>query len=588
MSADHFPNLWGEGALFAFSGMDGPTDTLSQFVATFAAERYGLLIHTPRRRLLDVTLAEDGDVRIAAGDVLAVDTPRGALVIAYAAWHTLVGALPEGARVGLRFEDEDFTAETQRTQRTDKSVESVQSVDENYGNALVLRVSGDRFALAYGCTVDQAEARAAEGLRADVGQCVKDRLRLYASFSTDSTDLNGFLSVESVQSVENYARLLKKCVSVMRVNTLAPEGVIATRWSTPDRAPHRHMWLWDSVFHTCAMNHLDADLAWEFLQAVLDRQQPDGMIPHMMQVTGRVSAITQPPLLAWGVWENFRVTGNKDRLAYALPHMERYLDWNARHRDQNGNGLLEWFIEENETCRSGESGLDNSQRFDAAILLDAVDFSVFQARDMSYVARIAEALGEADKAAHWRARAAALSRAIHETLWDEADGFYYDRDMQGVASSIKAVTGFLPLLLDDLPPERVPRLVAHLQAPREFGAALPIPSMALDTPNWSTDMWRGATWINMNYLVVEGLRKHGQSTVAQAIVDATLYHVNKYYQQYGVIFEFYDAKDERPPVDCDRKGPNRKPYNLRVKMDSIRDYHWSAALTAKWLLDARF
>ncbi len=374
----------------------------------------------------------------------------------------------------------------------------------------------------------------------------------------------------------------------MKVNTLAPEGVIATRWSTPDRVPHRHMWLWDSVFHTCAMNHLDADLAWEFLQAVLDRQQPDGMIPHMMQVTGRVSAITQPPLLAWGVWENFRVTGDQARLVYALPRLERYLDWNARHRDQNGNGLLEWFIEENETCRSGESGLDNSQRFDAAILLDAVDFSVFQARDMAYVARIAEALGEADKAAHWRGRAAALSRAIHEMLWYEGDGFYYDRDMAGDFSGVKAVTGFLPLLLDDLPPERVPRLVAHLQNPHEFGAAFPIPSMALDTPNWSTDMWRGATWINMNYLVVEGLRKHGQHAAAQAIVDATLYHVNKYYEQYGVIFEFYDAKDERPPVDCDRKGPNRKPYNLRVKMDSIRDYHWSAALTAKWLLDARF
>ena len=28
------PDVWGEGALFAFSGVDGPTDVLSSFVAT--------------------------------------------------------------------------------------------------------------------------------------------------------------------------------------------------------------------------------------------------------------------------------------------------------------------------------------------------------------------------------------------------------------------------------------------------------------------------------------------------------------------------------------------------------------------------
>jgi hypothetical protein len=53
----------------------------------------------------------------------------------------------------------------------------------------------------------------------------------------------------------------------------------------------------------------------------------------------------------------------------------------------------------------------------------------------------------------------------------------------------------------------------------------------------------------------------------------------------GVIFEFYDAKDERPPWRCDRKGPNRGEYDFRVKFDSIRDYHWSAAVTACLLLE---
>jgi len=49
-SATALPAVWGEGALFAFSGLDGATCSASGFAATFAAAPYGLLFHTPRRR----------------------------------------------------------------------------------------------------------------------------------------------------------------------------------------------------------------------------------------------------------------------------------------------------------------------------------------------------------------------------------------------------------------------------------------------------------------------------------------------------------------------------------------------------------
>jgi len=62
-----------------------------------------------------------------------------------------------------------------------------------------------------------------------------------------------------------------------------------------------------------------------------------------------------------GVWENYRALGDKACLQAALPRLERYLDWDCRHRDVNDNGLLEWLIEGNPLCRSGESGLDNSR-----------------------------------------------------------------------------------------------------------------------------------------------------------------------------------------------------------------------------------
>ena len=99
----NLPDIWGEGALFAFSGMDGETSVSSGFVATFARERYGLLFHTPQRRLLDIRLRHEVATRIATGDVLAVETPQGDLVLVFSHWHTLIGVTPNDTRLQLRF-----------------------------------------------------------------------------------------------------------------------------------------------------------------------------------------------------------------------------------------------------------------------------------------------------------------------------------------------------------------------------------------------------------------------------------------------------------------------------------------------------
>jgi len=559
----HLPDVWGEGALFAFSGLDGETNAASGFVATYAREPYDLLIHTPQRRLLEVKVADPGAVRVATGDLLAVQTARGDLLLAYAAWHTLVGIAPPDATLALRAEDGSRAAE----------VEGVWvAADDAHGDAVALAQRAPRFALAYGRTSAEAHARVLAGLDADVWAVAAARLASFAAMPAIAPAAAD--------------RLLKKCFSVIKVNTLAAEGPMQQTWSTPDRVPHRDMWLWDSVFHSLAMNRFHPRVAWDFLKGVLDMQQPDGMIPHQSSVSGWRSHITQPPLLAWGVWENYQVLRDPQTLRYALPRLEAYLAWDLAHRDRNQNGLLEWWIEGNVRSRSGESGLDNSARFDMAVPLDAVDFSVWAAADMGYVAQIAAALGDAERAAVWAARSRRTSTAVHRELWDEQAGFYFDRTMEGAFTGIKAASGFMPLLLDDLPAPHLHCLVRWLRDPAAFAAPFPVPSLALSEPTWCTDMWRGPTWLNLNYFIIIGLRRHGERELAQWLADKTLQHVAKYYERYGVLFEFYDARDEVPPPLCDRKGPHQEPYDIRRKMDSIRDYHWTAAITALLLLDA--
>jgi hypothetical protein len=109
-------------------------------------------------------------------------------------------------------------------------------------------------------------------------------------------------------------------------------------------------------------------------------------------------------------------------------------------------------------------------------------------------------------------------------------------------------------------------------------AACPIPSVALDEPTWSTDMWRGAAWINMNYMTIIGLRRHGRRETADWLAERTLAFVRDAYERHGVLFEFFDARGQRPPMACDRKGPVSGVYDIRARYEVIRDYHWTAAL----------
>ncbi len=552
---EHLPNIWGEGALFAFSGIDGKTSAASGFVASLGAEPCDLLFHTPARRRLSVRSQGAGTVEVATGDVIRA----GDVAMAFSAWHTLAGKAPGGCGIELSAEDAPPAAQS------DGAMVSASATD-----CVALRRSGDRFALSYGATAAEASERAGEGLATDLEAVIAARLAF-------------FDKVPPLAS-ERESRLLAKCASVMKVNTLSPEGAAGCRWSTPDRVPHKDFWLWDSVFHSLGMNHFDPKLAGEFLDAVLETQHPDGMISHQMRINGRHSSMTQPPLLAWGAWENFAASGDRARLERAFPRLEKYLEWDCAHRDSNGNHLLEWHIEENEKCRSGESGMDNSNRFDEAILLDAVDFSTYAAWDMEHLARIASALGLEEKARAWQDRSRLLSSAIHDLLWSGEEGFYLDRRMDGSLSPVKAVTGFLPLLLGDLPAGRAEALATALSDPALFAAPCPIPSLALDQPGWSTDMWRGPTWINTNYFVILGLHRQGRADLAENLRAQTIALVGKYYERFGVTFEFFDSTDAVPPTECERKGAVTPPYDIRRKMASIRDYHWTAALTACLLM----
>ena len=122
-------------------------------------------------------------------------------------------------------------------------------------------------------------------------------------------------------------------------------------------------------------------------------------------------------------------------------------------------------------------------------------------------------------------------------------------------------------------------MVAALLDEKRFWTKLPVPTMTKDSPYYEKDMWRGCSWLNLNYFILRGLYRYGHTEVADELLKRTMDCVYKWYQETGNLFEFYDADDEVCPFYLNRKGPQPEKPDYRMHVHAITDYNWSACFT---------
>eukprot|EP00928_Gymnodinium_smaydae_P032783 TRINITY_DN23658_c0_g1_i1.p1 TRINITY_DN23658_c0_g1~~TRINITY_DN23658_c0_g1_i1.p1 ORF type:complete len:643 (+),score=57.77 TRINITY_DN23658_c0_g1_i1:39-1967(+) len=588
-----YPQVWGgsanappggvlggcSGHMFGFSGMDGATDEEADFVGVATGDGYSLKFCglKAQRTLILRTPSENNTVNVATGDVLIVQTHghtlgSGLMTMTWASAAVLIGAVPPGSDVLL-----DNAKAWSHTSPASVTCSVHEAKEDTLAFCSLPSTMQTLWALA----------------RSSLGpeDAVKVAQSAIGNMQLDAVVAERLISYQALPQVENYQMLLAKSLSVMRVNSLSPEGKIKQHWSTPDRMPHRWMWLWDSCFHSLPMNNFVShrttsgpNLSWEYIKSVLDGADEYGGVAIVRTPTDIGSTVvqTQPPLLAWAVWENY-MAGKRfgltdqvliDRLKFAAPKLVGYLQWNIRERSDRTRAtpLLVWTM-------GTESGMDNSQRFDskthAVDSMLAVDFSVFFAREAQFTSKIADVIGNTAMATEWKEIGAKVSQAVHSILWDESSGMYMDMHGPRQSTGVKSVMALLPMWLDDFPMSRLPKLLDAIHDKKLFGTKVPLPSVARETSTFSTDMWRGPMWLNTNYMIAEALLSKNETHEAIALMRASVDVVFENYKKYGVIFEFYDADGVSDPRSLLRKG---------VRTGGVRDYHWSAALTYNMIL----
>jgi hypothetical protein len=106
-----------------------------------------------------------------------------------------------------------------------------------------------------------------------------------------------------------------------------------------------------------------------------------------------------------------------------------------------------------------------------------------------------------------------------DELWDEPSGQYYSRNaVTGALIEVPTIATFIPLWAGIPTPERAARLIALLRRPESFWPRFPVPSVPLDSPEFrEAGYWKGPTWVNTGWLIVEALREYRHAEVAEEL-----------------------------------------------------------------------
>jgi len=317
------------------------------------------------------------------------------------------------------------------------------------------------------------------------------------------------------------------------------------------------------------------------------------------------SGITQPPMLAEAIVRiGERLPADERRTWYqaVYPSLLAYHEWLYVDRDPHGEGLVlqihpyetgldntpPWIQQLNEHSRPWWASLMEKTHADSLVNLFRRDIrhvpagqrmsnieallyydvirrlrrkgydtqailsrSLFAVEDLTYNSIFIRAND------HLRSIAKAIKRELpehmaesikksetaFEQLWDAYAGQYYSRNFV-THKLIKepSIAALMPLYSGCITKERAAQLVKLLEDTKAFGPVYPIPSVPVDS-NWFNPFgyWQGPTWVNTNWLIIDGLRRYGFTDYAEALTESTVEMVEK-----SGCYEYFNPETGEP------------------------------------------
>ena len=200
------------------------------------------------------------------------------------------------------------------------------------------------------------------------------------------------------------------------------------------------------------------------------------------------------------------------RLLRSLRYDTRLLPESERASDDDGLRMLALAVH----AKRYRFELRRMPRRDHDALIEDLAFNAMLAAANAALARITTELGAVLPSE--LVASMARTRDALETLWHEPTGQYRSRHaVTGEPLMKPSVATFLPLWSGTPSRDRAQRLIELLAMPDAFWPEYPVPSVPVRAHEYQESRyWKGPTWVNMNWAIIEGLRNSGADGMAGA------------------------------------------------------------------------
>lgn len=348
------------------------------------------------------------------------------------------------------------------------------------------------------------------------------------------------------------------------------------RWIFPGANGAPGVWTifeWDSFLNALELSTESSKHAADVIKAVLETQYPNGNIPNWRSLDSGTPDRSQPPIGSYTVLKLFGKMGDLDLLKFAYPYLKKWhAFWKAPkangqpRRDGNSDGLLEWGSdtelvapavpswEEKATGKMRamwESGQDDLPNWEEAsfneetgtMTVNCLDLNCLYALDAYCLAQIANILDIAEDYSSYLEEYERMKKLINSELWDEREGFYFDRHWDGRFSTRKAASNFYPLLARIPDQQQALLMVKRLLNPKQFWGDYILPTISRDDPSYKDQQyWRGTVWPPTNYLVYQGLKAYGFDAVASEYAKKSSDLFMRSWENFQICPENFDSR----------------------------------------------
>lgn len=322
---------------------------------------------------------------------------------------------------------------------------------------------------------------------------------------------------------------------------------------------YNEMYYWDSYFMVQGLlDEEHKELVVGILENLLYMFERFRCIPNASRtyLTGR----SQPPLLTsfiFDVYNAYEMSTAWLQKAIAVAENEYRVVWCGTKKPNERlvyKNLSRYYdINHLHDLAEAESGWDMTPRFNRkALNFLPVDLNALLFKYETDFARAAQIRGDLKAAETWLASAEKRKKTMHELMWDQVRGLYYDYDYKKQKrGNVSSLAAYYPMWAGMVSEKRAAAMVKALRRFENKGGLATTDSLPLGqfVPGSMPVQWAFPNgWAPLHFMVVKALLRYGYRDDAERIATKWLRTNLEWFGEHGVFLEKYNVvSPDKPP-----------------------------------------